>query len=99
ARGSTRDALIASTRSDAELALDRGEIAPGGFARDLAVAKLEDVQQAEAHRPALAVAQERLAILDAAVPQRLVDDEVLAVEAADGRHALPLHVAEQQLVV
>src|SRR5262245_59503743 len=95
ARGSRSEAVTASASSSAELALDRREIVPGGLARDLAILDLEDVQEPEAHRTALAVAQEDGAIDDLTLPQSLVDDEVLAVETADRRDALALHGLEE----
>jgi hypothetical protein len=49
------------------------------------------------HASSLEVSAVELAILDATVPDRLVDDEVLAIELADGCHTLPLEVAEENL--
>jgi hypothetical protein len=57
------------------------------------------VKEVEAHWPALAVAQERAAVVDVPMPDCLVDQEVLAVEAAHRCDVLTLEVAEERLVI
>src|SRR5215213_7143716 len=81
-----------------ELLLDGRQVAPYVLPADAAVAQLEDVQQAEADRSALAVTEERMAVLDVAVPDRLVEQEVLPVEPTQRRDALAFQGAEQHLV-
>src|ERR671934_1741589 len=88
---------LLSAHRGAELALDLGQIAPDLLALDLAVAKLEHVEEAETDGPALTVAQERRPVIDLAVPHRLVDQEVVSVETADRRDVLAVQSAEQHL--
>ena len=59
--------------------------------------ELDDVQEAERERPALALEAERPARRLAA-PHRLVDQEVVAVEAADALDLAVRQVGEQRLV-
>src|SRR3954468_7958156 len=87
-----------SHHARAQLLLDRGKVAPDVFTLDLVAVEFEDVQQAEAHGAALAFAAEQAAVFDAAVPDRLVDSETVAIQAAHGRDALALEVGEQRLV-
>ena len=63
------------------------------------MAELEHVQEPEADLAAATGAQERLAVLDPAVPQRLVDQKALAVVAVQRLDPLPLDRAEEELVV
>src|SRR5215207_295548 len=84
----------------AELLPDRGEVDPDPFALDLSVGgELEHVEQPEACRAAHAVAKAPMAVDDLTRPERLVDQEVIAVEAHDRRDALPPDRREQHLVV
>src|SRR5262245_61672470 len=57
------------------------------------------MQDAEADRAAPAVAEKRPPVLDEAVPDRLVDKEVVAIEPANGSRASSLDAREEHLVV
>src|SRR5581483_8501424 len=81
-----------------ELPLDGSQVAPHVLPGDTAIAQLEHVQEAEADRPALAIAEEHVAIPDISVPDRLVDQEILAVEPTHRRDALSIQGGEQHLV-
>jgi hypothetical protein len=61
----------------AELLLDGREIAPDVLARYLAVAELEDVEQAEAHLAASTAAMKLTPVRDVTVPDGLVDHEAV----------------------
>ena len=52
-----------------ELLLDSGQVAPDLFAAKLAVAELEDVEQAEAHLTALVFTEEWPSVPDVALPK------------------------------
>jgi len=56
------------------------------------------VQDAEAHPAALPVAEELTTVVDVPVPDRLVDEEVFAVESPQRGHAVALQIAEEPLV-
>jgi hypothetical protein len=94
----SRGARSPRGRPRPELALDRREVAPDRLAADLAVSELEHVEKAEAHEAAATLAEKLAPVGDVALPERLVDDEVVAVEPAERRDLLALHAGEERLV-
>ena len=79
--------------------MDRRQVAPHLLAADLPVAELEHVQETEAHLAAAAGAEEGAPVLDPPVPERLVDQEVVAVVAAQRLDVLARDGGEEELVV
>jgi hypothetical protein len=79
--------------------LDGRKITPDVLAADLAVAQLEYMEESEAHRTALAVAEERSPVTHETMPYGFVDDEVVAVQAADGRDAFAFDVGKESRVL
>src|SRR3954470_16592742 len=81
-----------------QLLLDRGEIDPDILARNVAgLGEFEDVEQAEFESPVPALDPERPP-RRAAAPDRIVDHEILAVQAARGADLAVGQVGEQCFV-
>ena len=72
---------------------------PGLLGRDPAIAEREDMEDANVHPAAFAREQERLAVDHFALPERLVDKEIVAVEPPDHGRALAPRACEQHPVV
>src|SRR5689334_3315285 len=81
-----------------ELPQHRGHVDPDGFALDFAaVTELDDVQQAEFQWPTLALEAEGPAD-GLAAPDRLIDEETVAVEPLRARHLAIDEVSEQRFI-
>ena len=73
-------------------------VGPHPLGADLVAGELEDVEDPEGHVPAATGEAEEAGVVDLAGPEALVDEEVVAVPAADRLHALAVAGGEQLLV-
>lgn len=82
-----------------KLLLNRCEVAPDLLSGYFAVLDLEDMEQPKADRALLAIAEEWCTVLNVATPERLVDQEVIAVVAFQGRDALAAYGLKETGVI
>ena len=69
-------------------------VGPHPLGADLVAGEVEDVEEPEGHVPAATGEAEEAAVVDLAGPERLVDEEVVAVPAATGSTPSPSQAAK-----